>query len=176
MAADLFLLGCTLIFGLAYRFLFRHLPEERWQFVASLPLRKNHDGSWQGLNLTFYGLFTGISGGLGVATFILLTASAGVALGTALLLTLGVLAICLPAAKIIATPMSDTLEGAVPAVCASRLLEHAVLQLLPGDQQNPSWPWLASESLKCLPLKFTFPLRVFFHRADCCYSCSSFSM
>jgi hypothetical protein len=40
MAADLFLFGCALVFGLGFRFLFRHLPEERWQFVASLPLKK----------------------------------------------------------------------------------------------------------------------------------------
>lgn len=111
MAADLFLLGCTLVFGVSFRFLFHHLPQERWQFVASLPLKKNSDGSWQGLNLTFYGLFTGIAGGLGVAAFILLTASAGVALGTALLLTLGVLTICLPAAKIIATVVEKNRHG-----------------------------------------------------------------
>ncbi|MCG8393374.1 MAG: prolipoprotein diacylglyceryl transferase [Pseudomonadales bacterium] len=111
MAADLFLLGCAMLFALGYRFLFRHLPEERWQFVASLPLKKNADGSWRGLNLTFYGLFTGIAGGLGVATFILLTASAGVSLGTTLLLTLGVLAICLPAAKIIATVVEKNRHG-----------------------------------------------------------------
>ncbi len=67
MAADLFLLVCALLFGLGFRQLFRHLPEERWQFVASLPLKKNGDGSWQGLNLTFYGLFTGLAGGFGVA-------------------------------------------------------------------------------------------------------------
>ena len=111
MAADLFLLVCALLFGLGFRLLFRHLPEERWQFVASLPLKKNHDGSWQGLNLTFYGLFTGLAGGLGVATFILLTASAGVSLVTSLALTLGVLIICLPAAKIIATLVEKNRHG-----------------------------------------------------------------
>ena len=62
MTADIFLLGCALLSALCFRFLFRHLPEERWQFVASLPLKKNDDGSWQGLNLTFYGLFTGLAG------------------------------------------------------------------------------------------------------------------
>ena len=63
-AADGFLLGVALFLALAFRFLFRHLPEERWQFVASLPLKKRHDGAWQGLNLTFYGLFTGLAGGV----------------------------------------------------------------------------------------------------------------
>ena len=111
MAADLFLLVCALLFGLGFRQLFRHLPEERWQFVASLPLKKNGDGSWQGLNLTFYGLFTGLAGGFGVATFILLTAAVGVSLMTTVLLTLGVLAICLPAAKIIATVVEKNRHG-----------------------------------------------------------------
>ncbi len=111
MTADIFLLGCALLSALCFRFLFRHLPEERWQFVASLPLKKNDDGSWQGLNLTFYGLFTGLAGGIGVACFILLTASVHVPLSTSLLLTLGVLAICLPAAKIIATVVEKNRHG-----------------------------------------------------------------
>lgn len=111
MAADLFLLACALLAAVCFRFLFRHLPQERWQFVASLPLKKNTDGSWKGLNLTFYGLFTGLAGGVGVATFILLTAAVAVPLGTSLLLTLGVLAICLPAAKIIATVVEKNRHG-----------------------------------------------------------------
>ncbi|MED5239329.1 MAG: prolipoprotein diacylglyceryl transferase family protein [Pseudomonadota bacterium] len=111
MAADLFLLACAVVAAICFRFLFRHLPQERWQFVASLPLKKNPDGSWRGLNLTFYGLFTGLAGGIGVATFILLTASVSVPLTTSLLLTLGVLSICLPAAKIIATVVEKNRHG-----------------------------------------------------------------
>ncbi len=111
MAADIFLLACAILFALSFRFLFRHLPRERWQFVASLPLRKNSDGSWQGLNLTFYGIFTGLAGGAGVATFILLTASVQIPLATSLLLTLGVLSLCLPAAKIIATVVEKNRHG-----------------------------------------------------------------
>ena len=111
IAADLFLFACALVFSLCFRWLFRHLPEERWQFVASLPLRKKVDGSWQGLNLTFYGLFTGLAGGFGVSCFILLTASVHVPIITSLLLTLGVLAICLPAAKIIATVVEKNRHG-----------------------------------------------------------------
>ncbi|MEE2870309.1 MAG: hypothetical protein VYE17_07255 [Pseudomonadota bacterium] len=110
-AADGFLLGVALFLAVAFRFLFRHLPEERWQFVASLPLKKRHDGAWQGLNLTFYGLFTGLAGGCGVACFILLTSAAGVSLLTALALTAGVLVICLPAAKIIATIVEKNRHG-----------------------------------------------------------------
>ena len=111
MAADLFLFSCAAFAALCFRLLFRHLPQERWQFIASLPLKKNKDGSWQGLNLTFYGLFTGLAGGIGVATFVLLTASVGVPLSTSILLTIGVLAICLPAAKIIATIVEKNRHG-----------------------------------------------------------------
>ena len=67
MNADLLILALALVFAVIYRALFRELPRERWQFVASLPLAKNSDGSWRGLNLTFYGLFTGLAGGIGVA-------------------------------------------------------------------------------------------------------------
>ena len=108
---DLFVLGLGLAFALCYRVLFRALPGERWQFVASLPLAKNRDGSWRGLNLTFYGLFTGLAGGIGVATFLLLTGASGVSLTVALALTAGVLAICLPAAKIIATVVEKNRHG-----------------------------------------------------------------
>ena len=111
MHADLLILALAVVFAVAYRVLFRELPRERWQFVASLPLAKNSDGSWRGLNLTFYGLFTGLAGGLGVATFIVLTGASRVPLAIALGLTAGVLAICLPAAKIIASVVEKNRHG-----------------------------------------------------------------
>ena len=111
MHADLLILALAVVFAAVYRVLFRELPRERWQFVASLPLAKNGDGSWRGLNLTFYGLFTGLAGGLGVATFIVLTGASRVPLTIALGLTAGVLAICLPAAKIIAGVVEKNRHG-----------------------------------------------------------------
>lgn len=149
MAADLFLLGCALLFGVGFRWLFRHLPEERWQFVASLPLKKNPDGSWQGLNLTFYGLFTGIAGGLGVACFILLTASAGVPLGTTLLLTVGVLAICLPAAKIIATVVEKNRHGFTVGGASFVGIVIAPVFLWVADQASQRW---LDTALPALPM------------------------
>ncbi|EKF72960.1 hypothetical protein A11A3_16090 [Alcanivorax hongdengensis A-11-3] len=149
MAADLFLAGWALLFAVVYRFLFRHLPEERWQFVASLPLRKNADGSWQGLNLTFYGLFTGLAGGMGVACFILLTAAAGVPLMTALLLTLGVLAICLPSAKLIATLVEKNRHGFTVGGASFVGIVIAPLFLWLADLASQAW-W--QTSLPILPM------------------------
>ncbi|MDX1803217.1 MAG: hypothetical protein R3292_03995 [Alcanivorax sp.] len=149
MSADLFLAGCALLFALIYRYLFRALPEERWQFVASLPLRKNPDGSWQGLNLTFYGLFTGIAGGLAVACFILLTAAAGVALSTTLMLTLGILAICLPAAKIIATVVEKNRHGFTVGGASFVGIIIAPLFLWGADLASQHW---RASALPTLPM------------------------
>ena len=36
----------------------RTLPGERWQMLAAVPVAKAPDGSWRGVNLTFYGFFS----------------------------------------------------------------------------------------------------------------------
>lgn len=42
---------CAALFGWA----FRVLPHERWQLLAAVPLRKDADGRWRALNLTYPG-------------------------------------------------------------------------------------------------------------------------
>lgn len=81
---------------------FRHLPHERWQMMAVVPLRKLPDGYWQGLNLTYYGLFNAIAYSAAAALAFVLGASAGVppSLMTAMLVVL--IAICAPASRIVA--------------------------------------------------------------------------
>jgi len=81
---------------------FRHLPGERWQMLAAVPLRKLDDGRWQGLNLTYYGLFNAIAFTAAAALAFILGASAGVppVLMTAMLAVL--IAVCVPAARIVA--------------------------------------------------------------------------
>lgn len=65
------------VLALAYTALlgwgFRHLPRERWQILATLPLRKDGNGHWRGLNLTVYGLVTAIAYAFSVAMAIVLT-------------------------------------------------------------------------------------------------------
>ena len=34
---------------------FKRLPDERWQFLASVPILKDANGHWRGLNFTYYG-------------------------------------------------------------------------------------------------------------------------
>jgi hypothetical protein len=52
-----FVLSLAVVFSVVFVWAFRHLPRERWQFIAAVPLKKNGDGTWHGVNLTYYGFF-----------------------------------------------------------------------------------------------------------------------
>lgn len=80
----------------------RTLPAERWQMLAAVPLAKSADGSWRGLNLTFYGFFSATGTAFGLAVMFLLLASVGVPVAISLLLVLFVLLVCVPASRLIA--------------------------------------------------------------------------
>lgn len=81
---------------------FRNLPKDRWQVIASFPVKKIGEDKWYGVNLTFYGLF--ISTGYTFATylFILLTASLGLStiIGFVICGTLSL--VCIPSSRLIA--------------------------------------------------------------------------
>src|SRR5690606_41983155 len=96
-AVDTFLLVTMLALLLVYQRLFRLLPRERWQFLATVPWRKQANGQWRGRNLTLYGFFSALAGGIACATFLFLATSAGTPTGIALLAVLATLLACLPA-------------------------------------------------------------------------------
>jgi hypothetical protein len=81
---------------------FRRLPAESWQILATMPTHKQTNGSWQGTNLTFYGLFNALACMTAVAMVWVLCAAVGV---SPLKVTLSVgiiLGACLPASRSIA--------------------------------------------------------------------------
>jgi len=77
---------------------FRVLPRERFQFLAVIPIRKLEDGSWQSLNLTYYGLLTAMAVGGGLLVFLILSAGTGAPLDSSLIFLTTILVISLPAA------------------------------------------------------------------------------
>jgi hypothetical protein len=81
---------------------FKRLPEERWQFLASVPIMKDIDGRWHGLNFTFYGLLTANALVFGVALLIILFGALRISVSVTLTLIFAVLLVCLPAAKWVA--------------------------------------------------------------------------
>jgi hypothetical protein len=81
---------------------FKKLPDERWQFLASVPIVKDADGRWHGLNFTYYGLLTANALVFGVALLIVLFGSLRIANPVTLAVNLAVLLPCLPAARWVA--------------------------------------------------------------------------
>jgi len=81
---------------------FRTLPQERWQFIATLPLAKDADGHWRGVNLTYYGFFSAAAYLAAVVVLLTLLGAVGIASGRILALVTGVLLVCVPASRIVA--------------------------------------------------------------------------
>ncbi|MGD9330007.1 MAG: prolipoprotein diacylglyceryl transferase [Desulfobacterales bacterium] len=102
MADELFV-GVSGLFTLfLFWWAFRHLPRERWQFLASIPKNKGTDNGWQGVNLTYYGVFNATAYTLACTLLTLLTASAGIPLGYTLSLLILILAVCMPGSRLVA--------------------------------------------------------------------------
>lgn len=80
----------------------RTLPAERWQMLAAVPIAKSADGSWRGLNLTFYGFFSATGNVFGFAVMLLLLGSVGVPAAISLLLVIFLILICVPSSRLIA--------------------------------------------------------------------------
>jgi hypothetical protein len=80
----------------------KRLPQERWQFLASVPMMKDDTGRWHGLNFTYYGILTANALVFGVAMLIILFGALRVPMSVTLALVFAVLLVCLPAAKWVA--------------------------------------------------------------------------
>lgn len=78
------------------------LPKEKWQMIAALPIKKDSDGNWASVNLTYYGAFTASSYVLAVTVFYFLAAARNISLLSVSIIIITLLAICIPASKLIA--------------------------------------------------------------------------
>jgi hypothetical protein len=77
---ELFVAGFALALFAGLVWAFKALPAERWQIAASIPLRKNSDGNWTGVNLTFYGMLTALSCTTAAAFLIVMVGAIGIEL------------------------------------------------------------------------------------------------
>jgi len=121
-------LAALLIWGV------RTLPAEKWQMLAAVPIAKSGDGSWRGLNLTFYGFFSATGTTFGFALMLLLLAAVGVSALVSLLLVLLVLLVCVPASRLIASIVErkrNTFTVAGAAFVAAIILPFLLLALRP---------------------------------------------
>ncbi|KAF0158694.1 MAG: hypothetical protein FD159_963 [Syntrophaceae bacterium] len=102
MFDEIFLLIFSGVIALLFAWAFRTLPAEGWQIVACLPGRKSPDGTWHGVNFTYYGFFNAVAYVFAVVMFLLMTGSLDITMEIALSVVIPVLAICMWAARVIA--------------------------------------------------------------------------
>lgn len=106
------------------------LPAERWQMVAAVPVQKSADGAWEGLNLTFYGFFSATASTFGIALTIVLLASVGTPLLVAAAVIAAMMAISVPASRVVARLIEgkrNTFTIAGAAFLASLIMPPALV-------------------------------------------------
>ena len=102
MVNEIFVSSLGVMFFALLAWGFKKLPGERWQIIAAVPVMKNENGQWKGLNFTYYGLFTAIAYVVATTILLILTGSAGVApIQAFAVVVLGSL-LCMPAARLVA--------------------------------------------------------------------------
>lgn len=113
----LFLIFATVFFAVYILLGWRLLPGERWQMLATIPWTRRSDTTWNGINLTTYGLLIATAALISIAFVLLLTGSTGTPLTPVLVTLLLAVVICVPASRLIARwvekkPHTFTVGGA----------------------------------------------------------------
>ncbi|MEI6972779.1 MAG: prolipoprotein diacylglyceryl transferase family protein [bacterium] len=101
MSAAVVVGGLTVCLVALFTWAFRVLPGEEWQILAVWPHRREPDGAWRGKNLTYYGVFNALGLAVGVGVAIFLPGTVGLPRAHLMGCVLGVLAVVLPASKVI---------------------------------------------------------------------------
>ena len=117
MSNELFIAGTTIFFGFLFLWGFRALPDEKWQFLAALPRERREDGSWSGINLTYYGLFNALAHVMALSVLLILTGAVSISADKILMILLILMCVCIPSSRLLAgwiekKPHTFTVGGA----------------------------------------------------------------
>jgi hypothetical protein len=102
MANSLFVIGLSVACVLLLRWAWFALPQSQWQMVAALPVARRTAQTWQGVNLTYYGVWTATAVTTAFLMFCVLTGAVGVPLAAAATAGGILLGVCIPTAKLLA--------------------------------------------------------------------------
>ena len=102
MTEALFLLTTAVFFALAITCGWRYLPSDRFQVLATVPIRQNEDRRWQGINFTWYGLILASSAVVGLIFVLILGRAANMPMVPLLALLMLIVGLCVPASRWIA--------------------------------------------------------------------------
>jgi prolipoprotein diacylglyceryltransferase len=151
MHDEFFVAGLAVVFAVLLRWAFITLPKEDWQFMASVPIAKEGEANWKGLNLTYYGFFTAIATVAAVSVMLILLGSIGVPAKVSLAIVCLLAIICFPAAKLVARvveqkPHTFTIGGAsfVGAIAAPAIVWLVGFFFRTEVMQLPMLPALAA--------------------------------
>jgi hypothetical protein len=154
MYDEFFVFVLAMFFVIFLGWAFKTLPEEKWQIMASVPLTKEGQDDWKGLNLTYYGLFIAIATVASVSIILVLMAAIRIPAKVSLVMAGLFVAICFPAAKVIARvvekkPHTLTIGGAsfVGVVVAPAIVWAVDFIFGPTGHHVPILPALSSISI-----------------------------
>ncbi len=148
----IFITGLASVLSIIFFWSFRHLPNERWQILGAIPIYKQANGQWQGLNLTYYGLINACAVTFALAMTFILLGAVGLPMKTIIFSVCGVLMVFAPFAKWMAQLVEKknntfTIGGAsFCGLVGSPLLILAVQPIIShwGSIQLPLMPFMAS--------------------------------
>ncbi|MEM6456648.1 MAG: prolipoprotein diacylglyceryl transferase family protein, partial [Acidobacteriota bacterium] len=107
-----FVLGLGVVFAALLAWAWRTLPSQaQWQTVAALPRRRDADGAWKGVTVTWYGVIVASAYVVGLLVFILLLGAVGISGRASLVMVLLLIGVCAPMSRLIATWVEGSAHG-----------------------------------------------------------------
>ena len=98
----MFITVVALAMGVLMTWGFMQLPKERWQIFAAIPLFKNGNNSWNGLNLTYYGIISANAYLFSLAMMIILLGACDIPVAVQMKYTIPILMVAIPSARLVA--------------------------------------------------------------------------
>ena len=150
MENEIFLILLSILSGLLLWWGFKTLPGERWQIMATIPMRKIDSDRWDGLNLTYYGVFSANAYLISMAIMFVLFGAIKINVKTTFALVTIMLAICIPMARIVAIVVEKkahtrTVGGAVfVGLLLAPLAIVAVNKVMGSAESVPVMPAMAA--------------------------------
>ena len=102
MDVELFVTGLGIFLAVLFVWSFSTLTKERWQIIGAVPVKKNPQGDWTGINFTYYGFFNACACTLATVIFLLLLGSMQVPLKITVVFFVILMAVCMPSARLVA--------------------------------------------------------------------------
>ncbi|MGD8293322.1 MAG: prolipoprotein diacylglyceryl transferase [Desulfobacterales bacterium] len=99
---EIFVVTVGVILAIVFGWSFNMLTKEKWQIIGTVPVEKNSNGDWTGINFTYYGFFNACACTLAATIFFLMLGAVSIPLEVTAAYFILVMTICMPAAKIIA--------------------------------------------------------------------------